>query len=84
MTERIVSLHGKPTGQREVSKVCVDALRDLLERAQAGEVVGVGLAALHCDGEASYHLCGRVGGYSMQGAVEMVRADLVDINRGVM
>lgn len=82
MSENVVSLNGRPTGKREVSQVCVDVLRDLLERAEAGELVGIGLAGLHENGEASYHVAGHVGGFAMHGALDMVRAELVDINRG--
>lgn len=82
MSDNVVSLNGKPSGNREVSQVCVDTLRDLLERAEAGELVGVGLAARYENGEASYHVAGHVGGFSMSGALDMVRAELVDINRG--
>lgn len=82
MSENVVSLNGKPTGKREVSQVCVDTLRDLLERAEAGELVAIGLAGLHENGAASYHVVGRIRGYAMHGALDMVRAELVDINRG--
>ena len=70
-----------PTGEPHVSEVCVDVLRDLLQRAEAGEVTGVGLAALHCNGDASYHVAGHIGGFSMLGALDMVRAELVEINK---
>lgn len=82
MADNVIGLNGAPRGQREVSAPCVNVLRDLLERAEAGEVIGVGISALHHDGDASYYVCGRVGGFSMVGALDMVRADLVEINRG--
>lgn len=82
MSGNIVSLNGKPSGEREAVQICVDTLRDLLQRAVSGELVGIGLAGLHDNGEASYHVAGRVGGFAMHGALDMVRAELVDINRG--
>ena len=81
---KVVSLTEEPAGKREVSEVCVDTLRDLLQRAEAGEVVGVGLAVLHHDGDASYHVAGRIGGFSMSGALACVQAEICDINRGMI
>jgi len=57
-------------------------LRELLARAEAGEVTGICAAVVHCDGLASYHIGGFVGGYSALGALDMIRADLIEINRG--
>lgn len=78
----VVSLTGGLTHQREVVPGCVSVLEDLLERARAGEIVGVAVAGLRYDATAAYRVGGRVGGYGMIGALEMIRADLVEINRG--
>ncbi len=80
--DNVIGLNGRPSSAMEPSEPCVNTLRDLLERAEAGEVIGVGIAAVHHDGDASYYLAGCVGGFGMQGALDMVRADLTDINRG--
>lgn len=77
----VVSLTGGLTHQREVVPNCVSVLEDLLERARAGEIVGVAVAGLYYDATAAYWVGGRVGGYGMIGALEMIRADLVEINR---
>jgi len=77
----VVSLHGGPTGERERSEACVATLRRYLEMAEAGEISGVALVGLYHDGAACWHLGGRVGGYSMLGALEMVRSDLVEVNK---
>lgn len=82
MAGNVVGIHGMPTGQPDISDACVDTLRDLLQRAEAGDIIGIGISALHCDGCASFWVSGRAGGYSMIGALEMVKAQLVDINRG--
>ena len=78
----VVSFKGAPFGQKEVNSICVDVLQDLLRRAEAGELVGIALGALHYNSETSWHVAGHVGGYAMIGALEMAKADLIDVNRG--
>lgn len=82
MSENVISLNGKPIGKNEVSKVCVDTLREMLQSAESGELTGVAVVGLHSNGEASYHIVGQVGGFSMVGALDIIKAELVDINRG--
>lgn len=77
----VESLFGGPTGEREVSSACVEGLEYLLERARNGEVIGFAASFLHADGTANYCACGHVGGYSMLGALEIVRCELVDAVR---
>jgi hypothetical protein len=61
---------------------CVDALRDLLERAEAGEVIGITIAAINDRHHASYSIGGMVGGYGLLGAIEMAKGELVQIMQG--
>lgn len=74
----VVSLRGGPTGLPEVNAAAVEALERWLEMARSGHLVGVALAGLDCDGCGRWALSGRVGGYSMLGALEVVRAELLD------
>jgi hypothetical protein len=78
----VKSLFGGPAGVAEPNEVCIDALRAVLEMAESGEIVGVAMVALDKDGLGRWEVAGRVGGYSMLGAMEMARSELVDINRG--
>lgn len=78
----VKSIFGGPTGVAEPNETCVMTLRQYLEMAEAGEIVGVVIAALNKDGCAGYAVSGRVGGYSMAGALEVARDDLVGIIRG--
>lgn len=55
----------------------IKELEDLLERARSGEVQGVAYAALHSDGLASWGIFGAQGPYSMVGAVEVMKANLL-------
>jgi hypothetical protein len=64
-----------------VSEILVETLRELLEAAEQGEIVGMLAVPLHKDHTASYTVIGRVGGYSMQGAVEVAKDHLIDLNR---
>jgi hypothetical protein len=78
----VKSIFGGPVGVPEPNDTCIEAIRKLLEMAESGEVVGIAVAALDKDGCGRWELAGRVGGYSMLGALEIARAELVDVNRG--
>jgi hypothetical protein len=80
VADNVVRLTGGAVMQGIPNARCIEALRDLLERAEAGEVVGIACAVMHGDALASYRVCGTVGGYSMLGAAECVKAHLVAIN----
>ena len=58
---------------------CVAKLKELLERAEAGEITGIVCASLHSDNTASTAVAGMVGPYSLLGAVDMAKSDLVDM-----
>lgn len=79
MTGKVESLFGGPTGERERSEYAVEVLTDLLERAKSGEVVGVAVASLYYDGAAAYDIAGKVGGYSMMGALDVAKAHLLKL-----
>lgn len=78
---KVASLFGGPTGAPEPNTSCIAALEELLEKAKAGEVVGVAVACLHYDRLASYHIAGQVGGYGIIGAIESAKVDLLEICR---
>ena len=75
----VKSLYGGPTGLPERNERAIEVLTDMLQKAQAGEVVGVVVASLHHDGLAGCRIGGVVGGYSLLGAVEMAKIDLISI-----
>jgi len=79
--EKVVSLYGGPTGVAEPNELCIAALEDALEKARSGEVIGVSIIRLHRDGCASWINGGFIGGFSFLGAVNMVAAELIKINR---
>lgn len=77
----VSSLFGGPTGQPEPNENCIATLREWLEMAEAGEVVGIAIAGLCHDRTSRYAVSGISGGYGMVGALEIAKADLIDINR---
>lgn len=81
MENNVRSLFGGATGQREPNENAISTLEELLEMARAGEIIGIAVAGLCHDGCGMYRLAGRVGGYSMLGAVEIAKAELIDIVR---
>lgn len=81
MTGNVASLYGGPTGQPEPNETCIEVLREWLAMAEAGEVVGVVMAGLCHDRMTRYQVAGTVGGYGLIGAVEMAKADLVEVVR---
>ncbi len=81
MTSNVTAIFGGPTGQPEPNATCIAVLEGWLEMARSGEVVGVALVGLCHDGASRYAVAGKCGGYGMIGALEMARADLVEVNR---
>jgi hypothetical protein len=73
----VKSIHGGPTGLSERNQMAIDALEMILAKAHAGEVIGVVIAALHHNGLSAFQIGGMVGGYSMIGAIEMAKVDLI-------
>lgn len=75
----VKSLYGGPTGQPQRNELAVQVLSEMLEKAEAGEIVGVVIAGLYHDGLAGFRTGGMVGGYSLLGALEMAKADLIEV-----
>lgn len=65
------SLHGALVPVREVDENAIAVLEDALERARAGEVVGVLVCEQTFDGLATYRFGGRTGTYALTGAVSV-------------
>lgn len=82
MSGNVTSIYGGATGQREPNENAISALEELLEMARAGEIVGIAVAGLYHDGCGMYRLAGRVGGYSMLGALDVAKVGLIQIVRG--
>ena len=78
----VKSLFGGPSGAPEPNERCIALLEEWLEMAKAGEIVGVAMAGLCRDNCARNALAGMVGGYSMIGALETAKAELIDVQRG--
>ena len=77
MTDNVAPLFGGPVHVREVDEHAVAALEEALQAARSGEVVGVIIARVHYDNLSSYHIAGRMGGYSIIGALEMAKTELI-------
>ena len=73
----VQSLFGGPTGERRVVESAVAEAEALLEAVKSGEVVGFAAIRLHQDGLASWRYAGMVGGYSMIGGIEAVKAAMM-------
>lgn len=81
MTSQVVPLRGGLTGEKKVNPRAVEALEELLEMAWSGEIVGIAAAGMCHDGCGMYRVAGLVGGYSMLGAIDVVRSEVSDIVR---
>lgn len=75
----VASMFGGPTGIRTRNESVIEVLRELLEKAEAGEIVGVITAQIYHDGLSGFRIGGLVGSYSMVGALEMAKADLINV-----
>ena len=58
-----------PGQMGEPVPTCVKELERLLEAAKAGEIVGIAVGLQFRDGMGSYSIAGRVGAYSLLGAM---------------
>ena len=69
--DNIVSLTGRPSGgpPGEPNHVLVEALEDLLARANSGHIVGMVAVCLEHNGQSPYDIVGRVGGFTMAGSL---------------
>ncbi len=66
----VKSLFGGPCYVKQPDTAVVDMARDLLARAEAGEVVGLAYAMLYYDNTAGFAMAGLTQGYSLVGALE--------------
>lgn len=82
MAENVIPINGGPTGLPEPNANCIRALEEWLAMARAGEIVGVSLVGLTFSGGGCWAVAGKVGGFSMLGALEIIRAELVAVERG--
>jgi hypothetical protein len=73
----VKSLWGGPTGVPERNEMAVEVAEAFAEKVRSGEIIGAIVIGLHSDGLASYQLGGRIGGYGLIGAAEVVKAFLV-------
>jgi hypothetical protein len=78
----VAAINGSVVVPGEPNETCVAECERLLERARAGDIVGIAAAILHRDNTASYALAGIAGGFGMLGAAEMIKSELVAINDG--
>lgn len=81
MSADIVGFRGQVVIQPGlVNQALIDDITELLERAKAGDIVGIAYAALHSDKASSYAVSGCHGTYGMIGALECAKAVLIDVN----
>jgi len=83
MSGNVVSVFGGPSGQPEINSLCVETLREWLEMAESGEIIGVAVVGLCKDGYARRQIGGVVGGHALIGAAQVNVAALVDHLRGI-
>ena len=80
---KVASLHGGQVAGGKPNDGCVAKLKELLERAEAGDITGIACATLHSDNTASYSIAGLIGPYSLLGASDMARSELADIMKAM-
>ena len=72
----VASLRGGPTGERVVEESCVEHLRDLLEKAESGEIVSISYAVQNYDRTAGYGCSGGSATLEMVGAAHVAASSL--------
>ena len=77
----VVAIFGGPTGEPKPNENTIATLESYLEMAKAGEIIGVAVVALCADGLSRYNIGGFIGGYSMLGALDVCKSDVMDTVR---
>lgn len=82
MTEKVVNLNGGPvmTENPAPNPGVVEALEAVLERAKAGQLVGMCLVGMESTGQCPYIMVGRVGGFTMAGSLSALLFDMNALN----
>lgn len=84
MSGKVFGLNGQVSHRSaEPCEACIQGLEEMLERARTGDIQGFVAAILTSADAAEYRIAGRVGGFAMQGALECVKAELVNVNLGI-
>jgi translation elongation factor EF-Tu-like GTPase len=80
---KIVSIFGGVIPEAsEGDKTVVEMLKKLLEKAEAGQIIGLGYVCLHRDLCASWERGGTLGSFSSVGAAECLKIELAKIAVG--
>lgn len=74
----VTAFPGHITYEPEVVQSAVDALRDMLQQAERGEIIGFTAVYVLHTGRAAYWVAGKPGGYSTIGAVECMKRHLIE------
>lgn len=82
MTDVVYIRGAKPAAQEKCvpNATLIACLKDVLQKAESGEITGVACVMAYDDGMASYSLVGQVGGFSMVGATQCVVSLLNEID----
>jgi hypothetical protein len=75
------NLFGGPTQAPEPPPACVEVLEAWLEKARSGQIVGVLLVGQCRDGSVDTEVDGRLDGCQLIGALELAKADIVEVMR---
>ena len=79
----IVAMHGGVVNTPTPDQNCIEALRQMLEMAEAGEITGIVCARLHGNNLSSYAIAGRYGANSLLGALDLAAHDLRNMMMGL-
>ncbi len=74
----VTALPGAITYEPEVVQSTVDALRDMLQQAERGEIIGLTAVYVLHTARCGYWVAGKPGGYSTIGALECVKRQLIE------
>lgn len=77
----VTAIHGASIPSNEPNPKVIAELEGILEKARSGEITGIAAVSMHADQCVSYVIVGRAGSFSMVGALEQAKADLVEVTR---
>lgn len=75
--KNVVNLFGDEPVPPEPNQSAIRMLSAVLAQAERGEVIGVVISSLHSDRSASYGIAGMIGPYSLVGAMEIAKDEVI-------
>lgn len=80
MPNNVIHFQDSGALKPETRDMMTEYLRGMIKLIEDGQVIGLGVVTMSYDHCSAYATMGRIGGYTMLGATDMLRHELVRVN----